>query len=158
MVELLNDFFDVMCPIAQGRGGDIDKFIGDAIMAVFDELPDGDPAPLRAVRAALAMQTALARVERQARRRPALQMRIGVNIGPVVRGDIGSRLVRRDYTVIGDVVNRAQRFEANAPKGGVLVGEQTYLATRDFVEYEARAGHDAQGRRRSRSTPTSPCA
>ncbi|HEX9103850.1 MAG TPA: response regulator [Polyangia bacterium] len=143
VVELLNSFFDVMCPVLKAEAADIDKFIGDAIMALFDELPDGDPAPLRAVRAALAMQAALR--EWNGKRGASLQMRIGVNMGPVVRGDIGSRHVRRDYTVIGDVVNRAQRFEANAPKGGVLVGEQTYLATRDFVEYEARPGMMLKG-------------
>ncbi len=139
VVELLNSFFDVMCPVLKAEAADIDKFIGDAIMALFDELPDGDPAPLRAVRAALSMQSAL-RAWNDKRGGTPLQIRIGVNIGPVVRGDIGSRHVRRDYTVIGDVVNRAQRFEANAPKGGVLVGEQTYLATRDFIEFEARPG------------------
>jgi DNA-binding response OmpR family regulator len=136
VVELLNSFFDVLCPVLKAEAADIDKFIGDAIMALFDELPDGDPAPLRAVRAALSMQAALAAWNQK--RGGELFMRIGVNMGPVVRGDIGSRHVRRDYTVIGDVVNRAQRFEANAPKGGVLVGEQTYLSTRDYVAYEAR--------------------
>jgi adenylate cyclase len=144
VVDLLNSFFDVMCPVLKAEAADIDKFIGDAIMALFDELPDGDPAPLRAVRAALSMQSAL-REWNKKRGGPELQMRIGVNVGPVVRGDIGSRHVRRDYTVIGDVVNRAQRFEANAPKGGVLVGEKTYLATRDYVEYEARPGMMLKG-------------
>ena len=139
VVELLNSFFDVMCPVLKAEAADIDKFIGDAIMALFDELPDGDPAPLRAVRAALSMQTSL-RAWNDKRGGTPLLIRIGVNVGPVVRGDIGSRHVRRDYTVIGDVVNRAQRFEANAPKGGILVGEQTYLATRDYIEYEARPG------------------
>jgi DNA-binding response OmpR family regulator len=143
VVELLNSFFDVMCPVLKAEAADIDKFIGDAIMALFDELPDGDPAPLRAVRAALSMQSALR--EWNVRTGHSLQIRIGVNMGPVVRGDIGSRHVRRDYTVIGDVVNRAQRFEANAPKGGVLVGERTYLSTRDFVEYEARPGMMLKG-------------
>ena len=143
VVELLNSFFDVMCPVLKSEAADIDKFIGDAIMALFDQLPDGDPAPLRAVRAALSMQAALGEWNRTSKH--ALQIRIGVNMGPVVRGDIGSRHVRRDYTVIGDVVNRAQRFEANAPKGGVLVGERTYLATRDDVEYEARPGMMLKG-------------
>jgi class 3 adenylate cyclase len=133
VVELLNSFFDVMCPVLKSEAADIDKFIGDAIMALFDELPDGDPAPLRAVRAALAMQQALRAWNQHTQR--DLSIRIGVNMGPVVRGDIGSRHVRRDYTVIGDVVNRAQRFEATAPKGGVLVGERTYLATCDAIEY-----------------------
>ncbi|HEU4727615.1 MAG TPA: response regulator, partial [Kofleriaceae bacterium] len=55
LIALLNDYFDVMCPIVKQHGGDIDKFIGDAIMALFDELPAADPAPLRAVRAGLAM-------------------------------------------------------------------------------------------------------
>ena len=145
VVELLNAFFDVMCPVLKAEAADIDKFIGDAIMALFDELPDGDPAPLRAVRSALSMQAALREWNAQARRATPLDIRIGVNIGRVVRGDIGSRHVRRDYTVIGDVVNRAQRFEANAPKGGVLVGEQTYLATRDYIDYEARPGMMLKG-------------
>jgi adenylate cyclase len=144
VVELLNSFFDVMCPVLKAEAADIDKFIGDAIMALFDELPDGDSAPLRAVRSALSMQQAL-REWNQKRGGNPLLIRIGVNMGPVVRGDIGSRHVRRDYTVIGDVVNRAQRFEANAPKGGVLVGEQTFLATRDFIEYEARPGMMLKG-------------
>jgi adenylate cyclase len=136
VVELLNSFFDVMCPVLKAEAADIDKFIGDAIMALFEDLPDGDAPPLRAVRAALAMQAALA--EWNARTGHTLQIRIGVNTGPVVRGDIGSRHVRRDFTVVGDTVNRAQRFEATAPKGGVLVGERTYLMTREYIEYEPR--------------------
>jgi DNA-binding response OmpR family regulator len=138
VVELLNGFFDVMCPILKAEAADIDKFIGDAIMALFDELPDGDAAPVRAVRAGLHMQEALAAWNRQSGR--DVGIRIGVNTGRLVRGDIGSRHVRRDYTVIGDVVNRAQRFESKAPRGGVLVGERTYQATRDHFEYEPRPG------------------
>jgi DNA-binding response OmpR family regulator len=143
VVELLNSFFDVMCPVLKAEAADIDKFIGDAIMALFDELPDGDPAPLRAVRAGLAMQEALRQWNQQTQR--DLSIRIGVNMGPVVRGDIGSKHVRRDYTVIGDVVNRAQRFEATAPRGGVLVGERTYFATRDSVEFEPRLNIQLKG-------------
>jgi DNA-binding response OmpR family regulator len=143
VVELLNGFFDVMCPILKNEAADIDKFIGDAIMALFDELPDADPAPLRAVRAAMAMQEALADWNRETGR--DMQIRIGINVGRVVRGDIGSRHVRRDYTVIGDVVNRAQRFESNAPKGGILVGELTYQATREQFLYEARPGLALKG-------------
>jgi DNA-binding response OmpR family regulator len=143
VVELLNEFFDVMCPILKSEAADIDKFIGDAIMALFDELPDADPPPLRAVRAALAMQEGLA--EWNQRRGHDMAIRIGINVGRVVRGDIGSRHVRRDFTVIGDVVNRAQRFESKAPRGGVLVGEKTYQATRDYFEFEARPGLELKG-------------
>jgi class 3 adenylate cyclase len=143
IVEVLNGFFDVMCPILKNEAADIDKFIGDAIMALFDELPDADRAPLRAVRAAMAMQAALADWNHEMGRDMAI--RIGINVGRVVRGDIGSRHVRRDYTVIGDVVNRAQRFETNAPRGGILVGEQTFQATRDQFLYEPRPGLQLKG-------------
>jgi CheY-like chemotaxis protein/class 3 adenylate cyclase len=123
LIALLNDYFDVMCPIVVAHGGDIDKFIGDAIMAVFDEVRGKPPSAERAVRAALAMQAAMPEFNRA--RSPALAMRIGINTGPVIRGDLGARVVRRDYTVIGDTVNHANRYETRCPIGGVLVGAAT---------------------------------
>ena len=153
VVGLLNEFFDVMCPILRDEGGDIDKFIGDAIMAIFEspkESPradaasgERDPAALRAVRAALHMQQALMFWNRDTGR--DLWMRIGINCGAVVRGDIGSRHVRRDFTVIGDAVNRAQRFEANAPRGGVLIGARTYELVKDRVRVEEIEGLKLKG-------------
>jgi CheY-like chemotaxis protein/class 3 adenylate cyclase len=123
LIALLNGYFDVMCPIIKQHGGDIDKFIGDAIMAVFDEARGLPPSPERAVRAGLAMQTAIAGWN--AGRAIQLTMRIGINTGPVVRGDLGSRVVRRDYTVIGDTVNQANRYEARCPPGRVLISAAT---------------------------------
>jgi adenylate cyclase len=123
LITLLNDYFDVMCPIVKQHGGDIDKFIGDAIMAVFDEVRGKPPAAVRAVRAGLAMQAAMPWFNQG---RPIeLTMRIGINTGPVVRGDLGSRVVRRDYTVIGDAVNRANRYESRCPPGAVLISAST---------------------------------
>jgi adenylate cyclase len=124
LIALLNDYFDVMCPIVKQHGGDIDKFIGDAIMAVFDEARGKPPAAVRAVRAGLAMQAAMPWFNQG---RPIqLTMRIGINTGPVVRGDLGSRVVRRDYTVIGDAVNQANRYESRCPPGAVLVSASTH--------------------------------
>jgi len=144
VVQILNHYFDVMCPILREHGADIDKFIGDAIMALFPVLPDHDPPPLRAVRAALGMQGAMGTLDPGDA--PPLQMRIGINTGPVVRGDIGSRHAPggRDYTAIGDTVNRAQRFESNAPVGGVLISESTYRgiidAVGDVIDVEPASG------------------
>jgi CheY-like chemotaxis protein/class 3 adenylate cyclase len=129
LIALLNDYFDVMCPVVKQHGGDIDKFIGDAIMAIFAELRGKPPAAERAVRAGLAMQAALPWFNQG---RPVqLAMRIGINTGPVVRGDLGSRVVRRDYTVIGDTVNQANRYESRCPPGGVLIGASTRIALGD---------------------------
>jgi CheY-like chemotaxis protein len=123
LISLLNDYFDVMCPIVKEHGGDIDKFIGDAIMAIFEDVRGQEPPPARAVRAALAMQAAMAGFNEG--RALKLSMRIGINTGPVVRGDLGSRVFRRDYTVIGDTVNQANRYETRAPHGEVLVSQST---------------------------------
>jgi len=123
LIALLNDYFDVMCPIVKQHGGDIDKFIGDAIMAVFDEMRGKPPAAERAVRAGLAMQAAMPWFNQG--RAVQLAMRIGINTGPVVRGDLGSRVVRRDYTVIGDTVNQANRYESRCPPGAVMISAST---------------------------------
>jgi DNA-binding response OmpR family regulator len=142
VIALLNQYFDVLCPIVLDEGGDIDKFIGDAIMAIFPELPGREPAPLRAVRAGVAMQAAMPFFN-EGRANP-IAMRIGVNTGPLVRGDMGY-FARRDYTVIGDTVNRAQRYESNAPHGGVLVSRSTYEVVKDWVEAEEKPGLKLKG-------------
>jgi class 3 adenylate cyclase len=132
-----------MCPIVKEHGGDIDKFIGDAIMAIFEE-QRGQPHPAeRAVRAALAMQQAMPIFNGD--RTIKLSMRIGVNTGPVVRGDLGSRVVRRDYTVIGDTVNQANRYEAKCPHGGVLVSKSTYAALGDRAKVREIHGLELKG-------------
>ena len=143
VIDLLNDYFDVMCPLVVAENGDIDKFIGDAIMAIFDVGPGWDDPAERAVRAALAMQAAM---EDFNRGRPIqLRMRIGINTGPLVRGDLGSRFVRRDYTVIGDTVNRANRYEARCPIGGVLVSRSTYDRIVDLVQVVEVPGLELKG-------------
>ena len=143
VIELLNDYFDVMCPIVKDHGGDIDKFIGDAIMAVFPPLRDRPQPAERAVRAALAMQAAMpAFNEKHA---APLKMRIGVNTGPLVRGDLGSRFVRRDYTVIGDTVNQANRYETRCPHGEVLVSQSTRDALGDRARVRAVPGLELKG-------------
>jgi CheY-like chemotaxis protein/class 3 adenylate cyclase len=143
LITLLNDYFDVMCPIVKELGGDIDKFIGDAIMAIFEEQRGQEPAPVRAARAGLAMQAAMTVFN--AGRPVPLVMRIGINTGPVVRGDLGSRVVRRDYTVIGDTVNQANRYEARCPPGEVLVSRSTRDAIADLASLREVTGLSLKG-------------
>ncbi|MEO7096220.1 MAG: response regulator [Polyangiales bacterium] len=138
VIALMNAYFDEMCPVVVEFGGDIDKFIGDAIMAVFTEDPRFvEQHALRATRAAFGMQRALDRFN--ARRREVdpqakeIVMRVGLNAGPIVRGDLGSRYVRRDYTCIGDTVNRANRYESMAPLGGVLMSQSVYDRIKEHV-------------------------
>ena len=132
-----------MCPIVKEHGGDIDKFIGDAIMAVFDEERGKAPAAERAVRAGLAMQAAMPALN--ARQPIQLAMRIGINTGSVVRGDLGSRVFRRDYTVIGDTVNQANRYESKCPIGTVLVSDSTRKVIADKIRVRPLEGLQLKG-------------
>ncbi|MFO0566224.1 MAG: response regulator [Polyangiaceae bacterium] len=144
VVSILNESFDALCIVIRDQGGDIDKFIGDAIMAVFEDRPELDEQhALRAARAAWGMQEALMRFNEG--RGQKLSMRIGLNCGKIVRGDIGSKYVRRDYTCIGDVVNRAQRHEGKAPLGGVLLSATVYERIRDRVVVEEMTGLTFKG-------------
>lgn len=111
-VSRLNDIFTRMTPIIMEHGGNIDKFIGDGIMAIF-----GDPVPQdnharQAVLAAREMMQAMADLqdEAEARGEQRIEMGIGIHTGELVAGDIGSA-ERLEYTVIGDTVNTASRME-----------------------------------------------
>ncbi len=146
VVAILNESFDALCIRIRELGGDIDKFIGDAIMAVFVDKPSfEEPHTLRAARAAWAMQQALEEYNARRSDEAPLVMRIGLNCGTVVRGDIGSRFVRRDLTCIGDVVNRAQRHESKAPLGGVLLSADLYARIEQHVEVEEMTGITLKG-------------
>ncbi|MEM6531291.1 MAG: adenylate/guanylate cyclase domain-containing protein [Myxococcota bacterium] len=139
IVEMLNEYFTEMVEIVFRYDGFINKFIGDAIMAVYNAPLEQAHPELRAVRTAVEMQHALARLnqKRQARGQIPIKVGIGINTGPVVAGNIGHEK-RLEYTVIGDAVNLAQRIESQTKVTGttVLISEATYRAVASHVTVE----------------------
>ena len=113
LLALLNRYLDRMSGAIEAHGGVIDKFIGDAIMALFGAPVTQGDAPARAIAAALAMETALAALnaELAAEGRPPLAIGVGINTARVVAGNMGSSR-RLNYSVIGDGVNVAARLQA----------------------------------------------
>ncbi len=129
VVALMNAYFNRMVPCIQNHAGSVDKFMGDAIMAVWGVPIDKGDAAINGATAALAMQNALVGFNSlQARDgQPILAMGIGLNSGAVVAGNIGTE-ERKEYTVLGDTVNTAQRLEATAGRGHVLISNAAWLA------------------------------
>jgi class 3 adenylate cyclase/tetratricopeptide (TPR) repeat protein len=132
--RVMGRYFDEMAAVIERHGGTVEKFIGDAVMAVFGIPRLHEDDALRAVRAAVGMRDALATLNEDLEREhgEGLAARIGVNTGEVVAGDpaAGQRLVT------GDAVNVAARLEQAATPGEVLVGEPTYRLVKDAVEVE----------------------
>jgi adenylate cyclase len=132
-VALLNDYFARMVDCISQQGGMLDKFIGDAIMAVFGLPVAGEDDEDRALRAAIAMIRSLWawNVEREQRGEPMLDMGVGLNTDSVVAGNIGSPK-RMDYTIIGDGVNLAARLESACKHYGarILLSELTHAKLR----------------------------
>jgi class 3 adenylate cyclase len=127
-------------------GGLVEKFIGDAIMAIFGApLAYGDDAE-RAVRAALAVQEALAELNATDPELD-LQVRIAVNTGEAVVS-LDARPGHGEAMVAGDVVNTAARLQVSAPVNGIVVGEETYRSTRSAIEYEPGEPVTAKGKSR----------
>lgn len=129
VVKLLNNYFDVMVKEIIAQGGYIDKFMGDAIMAVFRDEYHLD----RAIDACLAVRKQIEEMPKTAHPVPFTpQLSIGLNSGEMISGNIGSANLRRlDYTVIGDVVNIAQRLQTAANVGQIIINENAYLKVKE---------------------------
>ncbi len=134
IAELLTGYFTEMVDIIFEHGGTLDKFMGDAIMALWGAPIAHADDPDRAIRAAVSMQRALQQLNRkwEASGRDSIGVGIGINYGEVFAGNIGSHR-RLEYTVIGDAVNVAHRLCSQAGPGEILISEPFYRVLKDEV-------------------------
>jgi adenylate cyclase len=143
---LLNDYLSRMTDVIFKYEGTLDKYIGDAIMAVFGaplDMPDHAP---RAIKTALEMQERLAEWNADRKEGPAFRIRIGINSGKAVAGEIGS-VNKKEYTVLGDTVNTASRLESSvAQPGTVVIGANTYKLVEGQFECRALGTFKVKGK------------
>jgi class 3 adenylate cyclase/tetratricopeptide (TPR) repeat protein len=135
---LLSEYHAHLRSELERLGGTVEKFIGDAVMAVFGAPTAHEDDPERAVRSALIIRD-------WAQEQDGLQVRIGVNTGEAVVS-LRARPAKGEGMVAGDVVNTAARLQAAAPVSGILVGEETYRATANVVDYREAEAVEAKGK------------
>jgi predicted ATPase/class 3 adenylate cyclase len=138
---IMNDLWALVDAAITGHGGRIDKHIGDAVMALWGAEMAREDDPEMAVRGALAMQAAID--EFCTTHSVPLAMRVGVNTGPVLLGQVGSTA---EFTAMGDAVNLASRLEHAAPAGGVLISHDTYRHIRGVFDVIVREPLTVKGK------------
>jgi len=142
---VLSEYWSVAAPLLTRRfGGEVEKFIGDSIVAVFNGRGDQPDHAVRAARAALALQDRFADLIAQHPDWP--RMRVGVNSGEAVVREIGGE-GHVAYPLVGDTVNTGARLESLAPAGGVLIGAETFEQLPDGAVVEQRSGLRVKGKR-----------
>ena len=150
VVKILNLYFQVMSTPILANFGTIDKYIGDAILAHFGAVREDEFAPLNAVRAALEMRNQLEAFNRELNENgiDPFQFGIGINSGDAIVGNIGCS-ARVDYTVIGDVVNLAQRIEeiSKLSSGSILISGSTFERVREFFVVKPWYSYQVRGRK-----------
>ena len=130
VVNLINKYFDLMVKEIIAHGGYIDKFLGDAVMAVFR----GDFHLDRAIEASIAVHKAIEMQKEEKLEKETFfpKVSIGINSGEMISGNIGSAALKRlDFTVIGDVVNTSQRLQAAAQPGQIVISKAIYDKVKD---------------------------
>lgn len=136
ILALLNEYFSALTGVIEQHGGVVDKFIGDAVMALFGAPVACGDAPARAIRTALSVRPVVAALNQSFTQRglKPIGMGIGINTDRVVVGNMGSQS-RLNYTAIGDGVNLASRLEGLTKRYGarVIVSESTALAAPEFL-------------------------
>lgn len=137
VTEMLEDYFGRLVPVIFEHKGTVDKFVGDAIVAVFGSPREDGQQQFHAIQAALEMQSVMREVNarRNSRGKHTGELGIGINCGEVVHGFIGSD-ERMEFTVIGDVVNRASRLCDGASGGEVLISPEMYQWVFKNIEVE----------------------
>ena len=147
VVEVLNLIFAELTKVIFECGGTFDKYLGDAIMAFFGAPMSHEDDPLRAVSAAMTMQSVFGElINRNVHKGlKDLGLGIGINTGEAIVGNVGSEKVM-DYTVIGDVANVASRFQEIASKGQTIIGQTTYQYVREHVVAEELLYQYVEGR------------
>ena len=143
-------YFDAVTPAIEKHGGAVEKYIGDAVLAVFSVPQAHEDDPERAVRAALSMQEAvatlnssLATTDSLTSDPPTLSLRIGIHTG-LVLATLGQR--QEDFVVTGDTVNLASRLEGAAPPGDVLISHATYRHVRGLFDVEPQKPLSVKGK------------
>ncbi len=139
IASLLSDYFTEMVDVIFAHGGTLDKFIGDAIMALWGAPIPHEDDPDRAMQAAIAMQRSIDGLNARwaAQGRPGISVGIGINYGETFAGNIGSHL-RLEYTVIGDAVNVASRLCSNALGGEILISDPFFQVLKQKPPVNAR--------------------
>ncbi|HQI15406.1 MAG TPA: adenylate/guanylate cyclase domain-containing protein, partial [Bacillota bacterium] len=134
VVEILNEYLTLVAECIFKYGGTLDKFIGDAAMAIFNAPLNLEDHCFKAVQAAWAMKEGAAPLQQRLEEKYGrnVQFGIGVNTGPAVIGNIGASF-RMDYTAIGDTVNTSARLESNAKPGQILISQAVYDKVKERV-------------------------
>ncbi|HZM49825.1 MAG TPA: adenylate/guanylate cyclase domain-containing protein [Vicinamibacteria bacterium] len=146
---LLNDYFSRMTDIIFKYEGTLDKYIGDAIMAVFGAPLDMPDHCVRAIKAALEMRDQLEAFNAEHKDGPTIRIRIGINSGKAMAGELGG-MNKKEYTVLGDTVNTASRLESSVAKPmQVVVGENTYNATKAHFDFRSLGPATLKGKERT---------
>jgi adenylate cyclase len=146
---LLNDYFSRMTDIIFKYEGTLDKYIGDAIMAVFGAPLDMPDHCVRAIKAALEMRDQLEAFNADRKEGPTIRIRIGINSGKAVAGELGG-INKKEYTVLGDTVNTASRLESSVAKPmQVVVGENTYNAAKAQFDFKSLGPATLKGKERT---------
>jgi class 3 adenylate cyclase/tetratricopeptide (TPR) repeat protein len=134
LTAIVNDCFSRMGRVIELKGGTIDKFMGDCIMVLFGVPQAIEDAPQKAVDCAIEMRSALQEFSEERALETPLDLHVGINSGELIYGEIGSEQ-KKQYTVMGDIVNVASRLEDASDRGQILVGVPTYRATAGDFEY-----------------------
>ena len=143
---LLNEYLSRMTDIIFKYEGTLDKYIGDAIMAVFGAPLDMPDHAARSIKTALEMRDRLEEFNAERKEGPLLEIRIGINSGKAVAGEIGS-INKKEYTVLGDTVNIASRLESSVARPmTVVIGENTYHAVKDQFDCRSLGNATLKGK------------